>query len=348
MSHNTQNKTGKKRYTFGSVDGRTLENYIPTEKMSRNVVLFGEDNQFPQHLFNLYSDCSLLQTLCNGTADYIAGNGTAEEIDPAIYDLIRKVTLDYTIFGAFAVQVRRNTYGDIISLDYIDVQRVRLDETGEVVYYNKDWGRYTKEVRKYDRYREGSLSDNAIFYYKSPLARGTYGLPLWSSSLREAQTLVEITKFHLAAIVNGLHSPMIINFNNGQPTDEEKQIIESRIKDKFCGTDAAGRFVLAFNESKDNGVEIAGVPDNNYDTKYSTLKENATQSLLTSFRASAQLFGVSSQQTGFSSIEYQESFALFNSTVIGPLQRQIERAFSQLGITFHLLPFNVDFTQNNG
>lgn len=332
---------------FGKIDGKTLEVYQPTESTSREMVQFGTDNCFPQHLYELYSESSLLQSLCNGTADYTAGNGTAEEIDGQVYDLVRKVTLDYVIFGAFAIQVRRNTFGRIISLDYIDVQRVRLNEAGDKVYYSQTWGKYTRNQRTYHRYYgDATAYDNAIFYYKSPLSRGTYGLPMWSSALREVQTLVEISKFHLAGIANGLHSPMIINFNNGVPTQEEKHEVEELITEKFCGADAAGRFVLAFNDSKENGVEISAVPDDHYDTKYMTLKDNAVQALLTSFRASAQLFGVSSQSTGFSSIEYQQSFALFNTTVIQPLQRQIERAFEQLGITFHLLPFSVDFGPN--
>ena len=42
---------------------------------------------------------------------------------------------------------------------------------------------------------------------------------------------------------------------NGVPTQEEKHEVEELITEKFCGADAAGRFVLAFNDSKENGVD---------------------------------------------------------------------------------------------
>ena len=43
---------------------------------------------------------------------------------------------------------------------------------------------------------------------------------------------------------------MLINFNNGVPPDEQRDMIESSIIEKFSGSSNAGRFILAFNDSE--------------------------------------------------------------------------------------------------
>ena len=343
--------TPKKTLYFSGTD-IVVPKPVESVQRGKDMVTFGEDNQYPQFLFELYSDCSLLQTLVNGTSEFVSGNGfTNEELDTIVanpsgetlYDLAQKLSLDYLLFGAFSVQVRRNAFGDIVSLDYVDVQKVRLSDDGKTVFYNSKWERYAKDIKIYKRFNPKEKHDNSILYFKNPMSRGIYGLPIWGSAIKEVQTLVEISTFHLASIKNGLHSPMAINFNNGVPTDEEQREIEELINEKFSGSSNAGKFLLSFNESKENSMTIDSVPDENYDQKYLSLKTTATESLMTAFRASAQLFGVSSQSTGFSSIEYQQAFALFNTTVVRPIQRQISQAFLLLGYDVDFKQFEIDF-----
>ena len=354
MTENTTNtgKNGQKvQLLFGQVAGVAPKIPLPVETENRGggYVQFGEDNRFPQFLFSLYSDCALLQSLCNGTCDYIIGDGLTKDYGSKTNDTIARCILDYVIFGAFAIQVRRNDLGEIVSYDYVDVQRVRLDAKHEKVYYSKTWGRYAKDTRTYERYNPDAKKKvpNSIYYFATPRSRGVYGLPIWNSALKEAQTLTEISKFHLASITNGLHSPMIINFNNGTPTQEVKAEIERLINERFCGSDKAGSYMVSYNESKEHAMDIQGLPDENYDTKYLSLKENSSESLLTAFRASAQLFGISSQSTGFSSIEYRESYTLFEATMIRPLRAQLTRAFANVGLEVEFKPFTVDFDTTN-
>lgn len=330
--------------------------YMPVETVQRNgMVSFGEDNQFSQHLYEHYSDCSLLQSLCNGTAQYVAGSGFADEEQTnrkvnkreTLWQLLQKIALDYEVFGAFALQVRRNTFGDVVALDYVDVAKVRLDEDESKVYVSATWQKYTKDVKTYELYSGDRKQNNSIYYFKNPMSKGAYGLPCWSSALKEAMTLTEISQFHLSSIQNGLASSFILNFNNGTPTDEEQSQIEEKIQEKFGGSRNAGRYMLSFNESKENGVDIQAIPQDNFDSKYMNLKETSQESLMTAFRAPAQLFGVSSQSTGFSSIEYKNAFKLYNKTVVEPIQRMFEQVFDELGFEVEILPFEIEFDENN-
>ena len=49
---------------------------------------------------------------------------------------------------------------------------------------------------------------------------------------------------------------MLINFNNVIPTEEERELIERRIIDKFSGTSNSGKFILAFNDNKEMQATI--------------------------------------------------------------------------------------------
>ena len=58
----------------------------------------------------------------------------------------------------------------------------------------------------------------------------------------------EIANFTLQNIKNNLSSGYIISFNNGEPTEEEMQIIERRFKDYATGSDNAGKPLLSFTD----------------------------------------------------------------------------------------------------
>ena len=58
----------------------------------------------------------------------------------------------------------------------------------------------------------------------------------------------EVSNYHINNIQNGLQPSMLLNFNNGIPSDEAQQIIESKIYEKFSRSSNAGKFILCFNE----------------------------------------------------------------------------------------------------
>ena len=59
--------------------------------------------------------------------------------------------------------------------------------------------------------------------------------------------------------MNGLAPSMLINFNNGTPNQEERQLLEQKIAQKFSGTSNAGKFILAFNDNKEAAADITPV-----------------------------------------------------------------------------------------
>lgn len=331
---------------------------LPIEKKgfgAAKYVYYGEDNRYPDFLLACYDECATLQAIINRIADYISGSGFNVEQQEklvvnhdglTLLELVKKVSVDYLIFGAFTLGVRRNYNKEISDLDYHDPRLVRLSEDGTTAYVCRDWRTSGNKTEKYPVYKPGYVDDShTIFYYKSPKSRGVYGRPIWAAVTKDVQTAIEISTFHLSAIRNNFNGSAVVNFNNGVPAMETQKDIEKRVNKKFAGASNAGRIVVCFNNSKDNQTTIGALPQNNFDQKYQALAEHTKNNIFIAFSAQPQLFGADPERTGFNSVEYQQSFYLFKETVVKPLQSEIESAFAMLGekYTFVLNEFNIDF-----
>lgn len=316
---------------------------VPTfiEKETNKPFLnYGNNNQFPNYLWELYLRSAVLQSIINGTANYAVGNGIIynEKLNidiinkdgETLEDIINKITVDYLIFGGFAIQIIFNKLKEVSEIYWIDFRNVRLNKEGDKIYYSDDWVRHSNDYIVYDRFDPNNRKDTSIFYFKGHLSRGVYPIPRYNGALSAIETSTEISKFHLNSILNNFSGNFIINFNNGEPDDETKEIIEKKLRDKFSGADNAGKFITVYNDSKENAITVERIQDDNFDKKYDALRTSTFKEIFIAFRAIPQLFGFSLEGTGFNSQEYWEAFQIFNKTVVAPIQRDIKNCIDKI------------------
>lgn len=316
---------------------------VPTflEKETNKPFLnYGNNNQFPNYLWDLYLRSAILQSIINGTANYAVGNGIIynEKLNidvinkdgETLEDIINKITVDYLIFGGFAVQVIFNKLKEVSEIYWIDFRNVRLNREGNKIYYSDDWVRHANDYIVYDRFDPNNRKDTSIFYFKGHLSRGIYPIPRYNGALSAIETSTEISKFHLNSILNNFSGNFIINFNNGEPDDETKEIIEKKLKEKFSGADNAGKFITVYNDSKENAITVERIQDDSFDKKYDALRTSTFKEIFIAFRAIPQLFGFSLEGTGFNKQEFSEGFELFNKTVVAPIQRDIKNCIDKI------------------
>ena len=336
---------------------------VPTfvEKVNSNkpYLNYGDNNQFPNYLWDLYLRSALLQSIINGTTDYAVGDGTIYSENPTIQrlkdeankdgetldDIIKKAIADYLIFGGFALQILYNKVKEISEIYWLDFRNVRLNKEGDKVYYSEDWVRHANDYLTYDRFNPDNRRGTSVFYFKGHLSRGVYPIPRYNGALAAIETSTEISKFHLNSILNNFSGNFIINFNNGQPSEDVQDEIEKKIAKKFTGADNAGKFMLAFNDSKENGVTVERIQDDNFDKKYEALRTSTFKEIFIAFRAIPQLFGFSLEGTGFSAVEFEEAFALYNKTTVIPIQNDIQRCFNRIfGVqdSVTMIPFKLE------
>jgi len=68
----------------------------------------------------------------------------------------------------------------------------------------------------------------------------------------------------------------------------------------------------------------------NFGERYEALSKHIRQQIFTAFRANPNLFGIPTENLGFSQEEYQSAFKLYNRTMVRPIQRKICDAFDYI------------------
>lgn len=344
---------------FSSIPLQGYQPILPVEREVRNngYWLWGEDNRFPEYLYSLVTNCATLQSILNGSITYTIGNGimnntvfqNANCLGESLEDVVNKMVVDRWYFGGCACQVLYNRYGEVVQIASIDFRKLRTNKTGSTIYLLDDWGGWgTNRAEKFHPFdlEKGSEENIQILYYKGQKTRGVYPVCDYNAALVSAETQIEIQEFNYNEIINNFSGTTIINFNNGNPTEPERERIEDGIIDKHTGSSNAGNVVLTFNQDKDHAVTIERLQTDDLDIRYNTLATKTRENLFVSLGAMPILFGIQ-DITGFNRQEYKDAFALYNRTRIKPVQREIERIIGKIfgrndAIIFKA--FDIDFT----
>ena len=330
-----QDTEQKKQLNFTSLVSTTHE--IPKYKCvsAKNApyVKWGEDNNFPDYLFELFKNSSQMAAIILQMKNYVLGNGLTSNFYLKIVNrkletfenFIDKLVFDYLLYGGFAFQIIKNKLGQIAELNHLDFKYIRVDEDETKVFFSKDWSKGRRTPLVYDRWDVNSNSSNSVFYYKGHLTRECYPMPFYISCLTSLEISTQIGDFHLNNLLNGFSPSCIINFNNGSNISEDVQDeIEEAVKEKFCGTENASRILLSFNDDLTHKTTFERLADDGMIDKYNNLQQTTEKDIFRAFRMNKLLLGDGSENTGFNKQAYLESFALYNKSVIEPIQREIE------------------------
>jgi len=82
-----------------------------------------------------------------------------------------------------------------------------------------------------------------------------YPVPDYFQALNYVLSDIYISRHILGNAKHNFVATKLINFNNGLPQEEEQEQVELDMKKKFANHDG-DRFVLSFNPSKENGIDI--------------------------------------------------------------------------------------------
>ena len=349
---------------LAAINTTTKESETNIEKKvnGKGYVTYGDTNKFPQYLYNLYSSSATLQSIINGTSDFVIGNDitcnlpnfskSVNKKGETIRDIIAKISIDYCIFGAFSLQIIRNMIGEISEIYWLDVSKLRSDEKNEVFYYSEDWNKSYGRVKTlvYPKFSSEDTNPTSIFYHKGNKARGTYGTPIWCAAVKNVEIDTAITDFHKNELANNFLGSKLINFANGMPDKELREEIENSINEKFTGTQNAGKIMISFSQGTDNAPSILNLGTDDFDKRYETLERRNREQIFTAFRAVPALFGLMTESTGFNSQEFAESFKLYNRTCVRPIQQSIVETFDKIfGVmgSISIVPFTIEEDNDN-
>ena len=216
---------------------------------------------------------------------------------------------------------------------HIPVQTLRAEKLYdntrvEYYYYCTDWKDQRKIKDKIKIPAFGTSNEKREILYIKDYSPNLYyySLPDWVSALQFAIAEAELSNLHINTISNGFLPTLMINFNNGVPAPEERQTIEDLLYSKFTGTNNGGRFMVSFNDDKENAPSVTAIQSENLHERFKYIAEYAQDRILVGHKiTSPLLFGIRTQNQGFSSNseEMKTAFSILQSMTIQPFQNII-------------------------
>jgi len=347
------NKMAKKRYNSkplpkaekGKIHIVNMSSYTRPEikeQYNRDWVEYGDDNNYFNYLINRYNGSPTNNAAINGIAEMIYGKGLdavdskenekdyKEMKELFTKDCMKKICYDYKMMGQAALQIiYSKDRKKIVQVEHIPVETLRAEKAnnkGQIqgYYYAKDWSEITSKLSPKRIPAFGTSNSGLEILYIKPYRAGFYYYsPVdYQGGLQYAELEEEIANYHINNIQNGLAPSMLINFNNGVPTEEQRSLIEQNIQEKFSGSSNAGRFILAFNDSKELSASIEPVILSDAHEQYKFLSDESMRKVMVSHRiVSPMLVGIKDNTgLGNNAEELQTASLLMDNTVIRPMQ----------------------------
>ena len=365
IKRDSKGRFSRNNSEFGFVNLATYTSPEIIEVKNREWVQYGADNNYFQFLLDRFNGSPTNNACINGISQSIYGKGLnatnanrkpgqyAEMISLLSKDMVRKVCYDFYLMGQAAIQVVYSKDKSRIALcEHFPIETLRsekADENGDVTgyYYWNDWPNIKPSDKPLRIPAFGTSKENIEIVYIKPYKSGFYYYsPVsYQGGIQYAELEEEISNFHLNNILNGLAPSMLINFNNGTPNQEQRELIEQRIAQKFSGSSNAGKFILAFNDNKEQQAEITPVQLSDAHSQYQFLSTESQSKILVAHRVvSPMLLGIKDNTgLGNNADEIKTASLLMDNTVIRPFQELLIDSFDKI-LAYNDISLNLYFT----
>lgn len=340
-----------KKFDLKKVDFSSASLPVFAEVIQRvDWVYYGLNNLLPQYFIGLYDNCAVHKAVVTSKVNQIMGDGIVSLNNPmatinlindseTVSEVMRKVALDYMIFGGFSLNViwskDRKSIAEIYHVDFSRIRSGKLDEDDKIkcFYYSPDWSNPKKYIpQEIKAFSQKENDPSQLLYFKNYLPSASYyPVPDWSAGQRAIEINVESLNFHMNNLRKGMNPSLWINYNNGIPGEEEQRIIVRALESQYGGSDNAGQAIISFNESQEQSPVITQIPRDDHDTYYQTLNDDITRTILSAHRvSSAELFGIATAGKLGGSDEIVQHSEYFRKMVIQPYQDQLLPVFNKL------------------
>lgn len=324
------------------------------ESKNKDYVSYGEDNNYFEFLIQQYLQSATNNAAVKSISDLIYGRGISiEDKDEnstevkAIKDLInhrdlKKIILERKMLGQAAMQVIYSKAGNdrkVVGIKHFPIHTLRPEKMNadgviENYYYHPNWVAKSPAdtLKKIPTF--GNSKEKIELFIMKPYVSGySYFAPVgYSGALPYCELENEISDYLLNEAKNSFSGTKVINFNNGVPSNEERQAISRDVKSKLTGS-RGQKVIVAFNESAENKATVEDISLNDAPAHYEYLANEAMHKILIGHRVtSPMLLGIKEGGNGFASNSDEIMIAsqLFNSTVIRNFQDEIVDSLEEI------------------
>ena len=360
---------------------------LPTFNDARHLdwVKYGDDNMFPHELLTLFNKSGIHNAIIESKTRMMSGNGIVQDKTEGFSDKTQmfidkvnpyesmdqvygKCAMDFELYGLAYIEVlwdKKKGNKQIAELHHIDATKIRWGKMNkknriDTFYYSRDWSNYRKEQYvpiEIPIFNDEKKSARQII----PIVRYTPGLdyyafPDYMASTKWITIDTEIANFHLNNLKNGMTPSIFFGFPVGDTTNEEREIIDEKIKDKYAGTNNASKFILAFYDAEgESKPEVTILESPNADKMYDILNKTTLQQILIGHKVvNENLVGISTPGKLGSSAEVLQNYELYFNTVVQPEQQKVLDQFKRIMLIngmndINILdnkPLSMEFSEN--
>jgi len=308
------------------------------EKKGKGWVEFGDDNNYPKYLLNLYNESPKHGAIVKSKSQYIYGkgfevSGTANSMGETWNDIVKKCIKDDELYRGYYLQIIWNRGKNISDIFHIDFQKVRVSKSCEKFYVKDDWTDFKEKPREYEKFNPANPVGSQIFYFKeyNP-ASVVYPLPSYFQGLNMIESDIQVSRHILGMANRQFVASKLIQLNNGDPIGEEnKGEVERALMKKFTGH-TGQQVVIMFNKSKDNAAEIMDLGSTSLTKEDFTNVNNLIQQEIFACHqiTSASLFGIATPGALGERNAIRDAYEIWNNTYCKYRQQEFDEVFTKL------------------
>ena len=346
-------KKGSKRPNISFVEMANYERPEVIETAKDDYISYGSDNNYYGEIIERYLGSPTNSRCINGISDMIFGRGLDAidrninidsyiEMKKLIDEVeLRKIVGDRKLLGSGCIKVNYNkNKTKIIAIKHHPMETLRAEKTREGVikayYYHPDWKNKKEgdQPKRIPTFGNGSDKQTTEVFVIRPYVSGFYYYSPcdYQASLQYSQLEEEVSNYHISNIQNGLQPSLLVNFNNGVPSESIQASMERKIKDKFGGSSNGGRFILSFNEDKETAASVEPIHLPDAHAQYQFLADESREKIMLGHGiVSPILLGIK-DNTGFgnNAEELRTASILMDNIVIRPFQENIIQGLNKI------------------
>ena len=317
------------------------------EKKSEGYIEFGQRNDYPAYILDLYNKSAKHNAIIKGKVNYINGNGWKAAEDDAIgqafidnpnpdeslQDLSKKVEIDIEIFGGAYLEVIWSQFGGQLSSVYhIDFSRCRTNEDNTQFWIKKNWGDRKEEAEILPAFNTSNRQGKQILFIKEYRpGLNAYPLPGYFGALNFIESDIEVSRHILGNAQTGFSASKLITLPNGEPSPEERRNIEGRFTSRFSGADGK-KFILSFvnDLTRKPIIDDLGASDLTKED-FGRVDTIIQQNLMAGHSITTPtLFGIAEPGQLGTRNQMRDAYEIFKNTYVNDKQQSIEKVFTKL------------------
>ena len=327
--------------------------HIPgVEKVDNKTVLrngywaWSPKNDYPDLLYSWFESSSIHGSIIRSKSNYVSGSGLYTESPDeglqafmkscnrkgdTLQEVIEKCSLDYLIYGCFAVNpVWTLGTGKIKELFYVDVATLRYDKEKTHLIQSPDWSKGLRNSTFFPVFNLEEKKGSQIFYYNGK-SKGLYGTPSYSGAIEDIQANISISRYHKNKVKTNNFADLYIEIYGDKPSEEERKLIEKKFSDKFTGENSGNSIMFGYPGEPANGTKIQAIDQADQEGKrYIALRDSIRDAIISAHQiTSSSLLAIPSPGLSFDS-QFREAYNIFMNVVINPLQEAILKPFIKL------------------